>query len=85
MCLAVPGKVVSINDSAPLFRTGRVSFGGLIREISLAYVPEVTLGDYVIVHAGIAISIIDALEAERVFDALDALGMMEEAGDEVPG
>lgn len=85
MCLAVPGQVISMSDDAPLFRTGRVSFGGLLREVSLAYVPGVCLGDYVIVHAGLAISIIDAQEARRVFETLDALGMMEEVSDEIPG
>ncbi len=65
MCLAVPGKVISIGDEDPLMRTGKVSFGGVIKEISLAYVPEVKIGDYVIVHVGFALSIVDEAAAQQ--------------------
>ncbi len=54
----------------PLERTGKVSFGGVIKEVSLAYVPEAGVGDYVIVHAGFAISKVDEKEAEEVFNYL---------------
>ncbi len=70
MCLAVPGKIVSICDrpevtgDATLWRTGKVSFGGVIKEVSLAYVPEAQINDYVIVHVGFALSIVDQAEAE---------------------
>jgi hydrogenase expression/formation protein HypC len=69
MCLAVPGKILSISGDALLMRTGKVSFGGVIKEVSLAYVPEAKVEDYVIVHVGFAISILDPQEAERTLDA----------------
>lgn len=78
MCLAVPGKVLSINDAEPMMRTGRVSFGGVIREVNLAYTPEAKEGDYVIVHVGFAISTLDEKEATRVFDYLRDMGELEE-------
>jgi hydrogenase expression/formation protein HypC len=66
MCLAVPGKVISIAGEDPLMRSGKVDFGGISKEVSLAYVPEVTEGDYVIVHVGFAISKVDEEEAKQV-------------------
>ncbi|MEM8781049.1 MAG: HypC/HybG/HupF family hydrogenase formation chaperone, partial [Cyanobacteria bacterium P01_G01_bin.49] len=57
MCLAVPGKVVSISGDEPLLKKGKVSFGGVVKEVSLAYVPDVKIGNYVIVHVGFALSI----------------------------
>ncbi|MEI2580240.1 HypC/HybG/HupF family hydrogenase formation chaperone [Scytonema sp. PRP1] len=69
MCLAVPGKILSISGDALLMRTGKVSFGGVIKEVSLAYIPEAKIEDYVIVHVGFAISILDPQEAERTLDA----------------
>jgi hydrogenase expression/formation protein HypC len=86
MCLAVPGKILSINESEPLMRTGRVSFGGIVKEVNLAYVPEAQVGDYVVVHVGFAISTLDEAEANRVFEYLQAMGELEEleeGGDEV--
>ncbi|HSF76666.1 MAG TPA: HypC/HybG/HupF family hydrogenase formation chaperone [Microcoleus sp.] len=77
MCLAVPGKVISIEENSDrdgkssLWRTGKVSFGGIIKEVSLAYVPEVKLGDYVIVHVGFALSIVDSEEAEETLTYLN--------------
>lgn len=65
MCLAVPGKILSISGDDDLMRSGRVSFGGVIKEVSLAYVPEVQVGDYVIVHVGFALSKLDENEAEQ--------------------
>ncbi|MGC8828462.1 MAG: HypC/HybG/HupF family hydrogenase formation chaperone [Verrucomicrobiia bacterium] len=70
MCLAIPGKVINVMGEDPLERTGKVSFGGVIKEVSLAYVPEAGVGDYVIVHAGFAISKVDEKEAEEVFNYL---------------
>lgn len=64
MCLAVPGKILSICGD-DLTRSGRVSFGGVVKEVSLAYVPEVQVGNYVIVHVGFAIAILDEAEAEQ--------------------
>ncbi|MGB5596897.1 MAG: HypC/HybG/HupF family hydrogenase formation chaperone [Crocosphaera sp.] len=65
MCLAVPGKVVSISGDEPLLKKGKVSFGGVIKEVSLAYVPDVKVGNYVIVHVGFALSILDEEAAEK--------------------
>ncbi|MEO1671904.1 MAG: HypC/HybG/HupF family hydrogenase formation chaperone [Cyanobacteria bacterium J06631_2] len=59
MCLAVPGKIISTDNNEPLLKMGRVSFGGLIKQVSLAYVPQAEIDDYVIVHAGFALSIIE--------------------------
>jgi hydrogenase expression/formation protein HypC len=78
MCLAVPGKIMSISGDEPLTRTGKVDFGGVLKEASLAYVPEATVGDYVIVHVGFAISRLDEAEAEKVFEYLRE---MEELAD----
>ena len=65
MCLAVPGKILSISGDDDLMRSGRVSFGGVVKEVSLAYVPEAQVGDYAIVHVGFALSILDEAEAEQ--------------------
>jgi hydrogenase expression/formation protein HypC len=70
MCLAVPGKVIEIKDDSSGLRMGRVSFGGVIKDVSLAYVPEVNVNDYVIVHVGFAISKVDEEEANQVFEYL---------------
>ena len=56
MCLAVPGKLLSIGGDEPLMQTGKVSFGGIVKEVNLACVPEAVVGDYVLVHVGFAIS-----------------------------
>ena len=77
MCLAVPGKLISINGE-DLNRMGRVSFGGVIKEVSLAYVPEAEIGDFVIVHVGFALSRVDAVEAQRVFEYLAEMGDLGE-------
>jgi hydrogenase expression/formation protein HypC len=63
MCLAVPGKILAITGDDPLLTMGRVSFGGVVRQVSLAYVPEAQVGDYVIVHAGFALNLIDEAAA----------------------
>ena len=81
MCLGIPGQILNIQDSGPLTRTGQVSFGGIIKEINLAYTPEAQVGDYVIVHVGFAINIIDEDEAQQVFEYLQA---MEELADLEP-
>ncbi|MDD3730829.1 MAG: HypC/HybG/HupF family hydrogenase formation chaperone [candidate division Zixibacteria bacterium] len=73
MCLAVPGKIISIVEGDELSRSGRVSFAGIVKEISLALVPEAKVGDYVLVHAGFAINTLDETEAARTFDYLRQL------------
>jgi hydrogenase expression/formation protein HypC len=77
MCLAVPGRILAICEGPPLQRTAKVDFAGIRKEVSLACLPEAKLGDYVLVHVGIAISLIDESEARRVFEYLD--GVEEEA------
>jgi hydrogenase expression/formation protein HypC len=80
MCLAVPGKIMTIEECDPLLRRGRVNFGGIVKEVNLGYVPEAKVGDYVIVHVGFAISMVDEEEARRVFEYLremDELGELE--------
>jgi len=72
MCLAIPGKVLTIAGDEPLMRTARVDFGGIVKEINLAFTPEAGLGDYVLVHAGFAIQKID----EEV--ALDSMNLIRE-------
>jgi hydrogenase expression/formation protein HypC len=70
MCLAVPGKIMSIEGEDPLYRSGRVNFSGVIKQVNLAYVPEAKVGDYVLVHVGFAINTIDEEEANQVFEYL---------------
>lgn len=79
MCLAVPGRLISIDGDDPLTRQGRVDFGGVIKSVNLAYVPEVQEQDYVLVHVGFAIAVVDPREAERVFEYLRTL---EQEADE---
>jgi hydrogenase expression/formation protein HypC len=67
MCLAVPGKLMSVTGEDPFQRTGKVSFGGVMKDVSLACLPEAQVGDYVIVHVGMAISRLDEAEANEVF------------------
>ena len=79
MCLAIPGQIKSITVQLDeTFRMARVSFGGIIKEVSLAMVPESQIGDYVLVHVGVAISLIDEEEARKTFEYLKAIGEMEE-------
>jgi len=84
MCLAVPGRIESITNEDPVMRTGRVNFGGVVREVNLAYVPEAQVGDYVIVHVGFAINRLDEDEANRVLAYLREIGESTESelGDE---
>ncbi len=78
MCLGVPGKVVSIEQNAAGINMGKVSFGGVAREVCLAYLPDVRVGDYVIVHAGFALSQLDEAEAMEVFDLLRQMSELAE-------
>ena len=82
MCLGVPGKIVQIDENPLGMTMGRVSFGGVLKEVCLAYVPEARVGDYVIVHVGFAISQVDEAEAQEVFKFL---AEMEELAElEIP-
>ena len=77
MCLAIPGKIISINDELDdLFRIGKVSFDGIIKEVNLVMVPEAKLGDYVMVHVGSAISVVDEEEARETMEVLRQLDEM---------
>jgi hydrogenase expression/formation protein HypC len=78
MCLAVPGKLLDVTGEDPFFRTGRVSFGGVVKSVSLACVPEAKAGDYVLVHVGMALSVVDEREAEEVFRYLREMGELAE-------
>jgi hydrogenase expression/formation protein HypC len=78
MCLAIPGKIESITGDDPLSRMGKINFGGIVKEASLAYVPEAEVGNYVIVHAGFALSRVDEDEAQKVFEYLK---QMNEIGE----
>lgn len=77
MCLAIPGRIETVADIGPMQRTGKVRFGGIEKTVNLTFVPEAAVGDYVLVHVGVAISRIDESEAERVFTYLEAIGEIE--------
>ena len=70
MCLAIPGQIQSVTGDDDLTRQGRVAFGGIIKLVNLAFAPEAVVGDYVLVHAGFAIAVIDAEAARQTLDYL---------------
>jgi hydrogenase expression/formation protein HypC len=76
MCLAIPGKILTTEDRNGSL-TGRVQFGGITREISLDFLPEAKVGDYVVVHVGFAISLVDPEEAEKSYQLLEAMGLLQ--------
>lgn len=78
MCLAVPGQIKSIVGEDPLMRMAKVSFGGILKEVNLAYVPEANVGDYVVVHVGFALSVLDEAEAMQVFDYIRQIDELNE-------
>lgn len=83
MCLAIPGKITAITEELDTtFRKGKVSFGGIIKEINLFMVPEAKIGDFVLVHVGVAINIVDEEEAQKTFSYLEQMGEVEELGGE---
>ena len=82
MCLSIPGKLIAITKELDeIFRVGNVSFDGVIKEVSLTLVPEAKIGDYVMVHVGAAISLIDEKEAKKTFDLLKQLGELHDLDD----
>jgi len=83
MCLAVPGRVVELyeQDDLPM---GKVEFGGILKEVCLAYTPDAQVGDYVIVHVGFAISRVDEAEAQEIFTYLEELGQAAALEEERP-
>jgi hydrogenase expression/formation protein HypC len=80
MCLAVPGRVLSIEGEDPAFRTGHVDFCGVRKTVSLAFTPEVVAGDFVLVHVGFALTRVDQEEAARTYRYLAQIGALEEEG-----
>jgi hydrogenase expression/formation protein HypC len=79
MCLAIPGKIISINKQEDeTFRQGEVSFGGIVKEVNLCMVPEANIGDYVLVHVGVAINKVDEDEAQQTFEYLKQMGEIDE-------
>jgi hydrogenase expression/formation protein HypC len=77
MCLAIPGKILDCQRLNGM-RLGRVQFGGIVRSVSLDFVPEAVMGDYVMVHVGFAISRVAAEEADRTYKLLAEMGAIEE-------
>jgi hydrogenase expression/formation protein HypC len=77
MCLAIPGRIIEVVEDESL-RRGKVDFGGVRKEVCLAFTPDAVPGDYVLVHVGFAISVVDEVEAQRVFEYLRQMG---EAGE----
>ena len=83
MCLAVPGRILSIEGEDPMLRSARVDFAGIVKNVNLAYVPEARIGDYVLVHVGFALNTIAEEEANEVFEYLRQMGDLAEL--ETPG
>jgi len=78
MCLAVPGEILTVSGDDPLQRTARVSFEGVVKEVSLAFLPEAGVGDFVLVHVGVALQTVDEVEARQTLDYLRQIGEMAE-------
>jgi hydrogenase expression/formation protein HypC len=85
MCLAVPGRVIEVLGNDPDLRWGWVEFAGLRRQVALACVPDAGPGDYVLVHAGMALSRVDEDEARTLLDMLESLGDDKRRADATPG
>lgn len=85
MCLAIPGRILNIRGDDPMLRTGRIDFGGAVKDINLVYTPEAQPGDYVLVHVGFALTVIDEVEARRVLETLhEVAGLADAAGRTAP-
>lgn len=83
MCLAIPGKIIEITGQLDeTFRSGKVSFGGISKQVNLRMVPEANVGDYVMVHVGVAISVVDEDEAQKVFSYLKEMGEVDELNED---
>ena len=82
MCLAIPGKIIRIDNSDPAMITGTVDFGGVRKEINLAFVADASIGDYVIVHAGFALNRLDEEQARISLEYLDQISRAGSAGDD---
>lgn len=84
MCLAVPGFVESIREESGT-RMGRVNFGGVVKDVCLAYLPDIAVGDYTLVHVGFAISKIDEASALATLQTFEDLGLLEQSLEELRG
>lgn len=82
MCLAVPGRIVTIEGDDPILRAGIVDFSGVTKRVNLSYVPDARIGDFVLVHVGFAISTVDEEEAAKVFSYLKEMGDLAELVDQ---
>lgn len=79
MCLAIPGKILTIDDEADtVFQVGKVSFGGITKRVNLSLVPEAKVGDYVLVHVGVAVNVVDEEEARKTMAFLEGTGELDE-------
>lgn len=82
MCLAIPGKIIEITNALDeTFRTAKVSFGGIFKEVNLYMTPDANIGDYVMVHVGVAISKVEEEEADKIFSYLKEMGEVQELND----
>ena len=81
MCLSIPGRLIEVTSQLDeTFRIGKVSFDGVIKEVNLSLVPDAKINDYVMVHVGAAISIVDEVEAKKTFEILQQLGELDDLG-----
>jgi hydrogenase expression/formation protein HypC len=83
MCLAIPGQVRSIDETGGI-RMGKVDFGGIVKDVCLAYLPELAVGDYTVVHVGFAITRLDEASALETLEAFRQMGLLEEELGEPP-
>jgi hydrogenase expression/formation protein HypC len=82
MCLAIPGKLIEVSQDPQGVRMGKANFGGIVKQVCLEYTPEVSIGDYVLVHVGFALSKVDEEEALRTYRLLQEMDQLSEL--EVP-
>jgi len=80
MCLAVPGKLLSVEGEDPAFRVGRVDFCGIKKTVNLAFTPDATPGDFLLVHVGFALTRVDEEEARRTYQYLAQIGALADEG-----
>ncbi len=78
MCLAIPGKVLEIQQDTHGVRMGKTNFGGIVKQVCLEYTPEVNCGDYILVHVGFALGKVDEAEAQRTYQALEEMNQLTE-------
>jgi hydrogenase expression/formation protein HypC len=78
MCLAIPGKIIAIEEDAQGVRMGKTDFGGVLKQVCLEYTPDVQSGDYVLVHVGFALGKVDRAEAERTYKLLEEMNQLGE-------